>query len=264
MKKVSVIIINYNTKELTKSCVDSIVADRSNSDAEIIIIDNGSSDGSVKVLRDLWREHKNILLIENPVNYGFAKAVNMGIGKAMGEHVLLLNSDTKVTKEAIRKLVDFADKTPDCALVGARLINADGSIQPSCFNFPFIINAFKEYILGIEGSYGKFYPKGNKPVSVDMCVMAAVLITSRALKLVGYLDERYFMYMEDFDYCKRAYENNLKVYYLPKSEVLHAHGASGKSFKKQYTILKASSRIYHGWIKYYLINSIIWLGQKIR
>ncbi|MCD6225630.1 glycosyltransferase family 2 protein, partial [bacterium] len=196
-------------------------------------------------------------------NLGFSKANNQGISIAQGKYLLLLNSDTIVKKGSLEKMVEFAEAHHDAGVVGPRLLNADGSIQPSCFNFPSVLGAIKEFWLGKKGSFTKWAPKGKQPVEVDAVVGAAFLITPQARKKVGLLDERYFFYFEDIDYCRRVWRAGLKVYYFPQAEIIHLHGASGKKLKqKPNQWLIASSKIYYGWWRYYLINSIIWLGQK--
>jgi GT2 family glycosyltransferase len=264
MNDLSIVIVSFNTKELTKRCLESILDDKKNNGVIIVVVDNKSTDGSIKMLRNLWKEHKNILLIENSANLGFSKAVNIGMEKVGRDFVLLLNSDTIVKKGAINKLLKFARKKSDAGIVGGRLINKDGSIQGSCYNFPTVSNAIKEYVLGIKGSFEKFAPKGKMPVSVDCLVMAAYLITPKAFGSVGKLDEKYYIYYEDIDYCRRVCDAGLKVYYLPTAEAIHEHGASGQGAKKQRERLIESSKIYHGLLKHYLINTIIKVGQKIR
>lgn len=267
MLDLSIIIISYNTRDLTLGCVEAIAKEGSRLTYEIIVIDNKSTDGSVVALRGIWRKDKNFVLIENKENLGFAKAVNQGIENAKGEYVLLLNSDTKVVKGALGKLVDFARKTPDAGVVGARLLNKDKSVQPSCYNFPTIINAIKEYWLGIVGAYSKFAPKGKSAAMVEAVVGAVFLITPQALEKVGLFDERYFMYLEDLDYCRRVWKSGLRVYYFPKAEVVHYHGESGKHLAdeaNQWRRLIPSSKIYHGLLKHYIINFVLWSGQKIR
>jgi GT2 family glycosyltransferase len=263
MEDLSIIIVSYNTKELTQKCIESILVDGENKGVEVVVVDNKSTDGSVKILRDLWRNNRNIILVENRSNLGFAKAVNIGIENARGKYILLLNSDTSVKKDSIEKLLIFAQKKSDAGVVGARLFNEDGNIQASCYNFPTVTNAVKEYILGIKGSFEKYAPAGKLPVSVECIVMAVCLITPQTLERVGYLDEKFYIYYEDIDYCKRVCDAGLKTYYLPEAEVFHAHGASGKSPKKQRERLIESSKIYHGLMKHYIINFIIKVGQKI-
>ena len=260
----SIIIISYNTKKLTLDSIKSIEKEGSELLKEIIVIDNNSQDGSVKALRELARK-KVVKLIENQENLGFSKANNQGINIAKGKYILLLNSDTEIKKGSLGKLVEFAKETPDAGVIGARLLNADGSFQGSCFYFPTIKNAILEYWFGKKRLFDKYAPKGKKPVTVDASVAAALLITPNALKEVGPLDERYFFYMEDIDYCRHVWRAGLKVYYLPEAEVFHYHGASGKHLAdeaNQWRRLIPSSKIYHGLLRHYLLTAILWTGQK--
>lgn len=261
----SIIIVSYNTKKLTLDAIESVYRDGSEISYEIIVVDNNSQDGSVEVLRELEKKDKNLLLIENKGNLGFARANNQGIKKAKGEYMLLLNSDTIVKPGALGKLLEFAKERPDAGVVGARLLNKDGSIQEGCFHFPTIGRAISEYWLGQKGHFEKFAPKGALPVTVDAVVGAAFLITPKALKKVGLLDERYFFYFEDIDYCRRVWKEGLRVYYYPKAEIIHLVGASGKAIanpSNQWRRLIPSSKIYHGVLKHYLLTFILWLGQK--
>ncbi len=263
--KLSVIIVNFNTKDLTKVCIESVMNEGSKLDFEVVVVDNNSKDGSVTELKKLWRKYKNLKIIENKDNLGFSKANNQGSKVASGEYILLLNSDTVVKRFSLKKLVAFAESREDAGVIGARLLNSDGSLQGSCFRFPSIKNAIKEYWLGQKGLFEKYVPKGNKPVEVEAVVGAAFLMTPRALQEVGLLDERYFMYFEDVDYCRRVWRKGLKVYYLPEARIIHYHGESGKKLAdnvNQWRRLIPSSKIYHGTLKHYVLTIILWLGQK--
>ena len=263
--ELSIIIVSFNTEKLTRDCVESILKNSSGVNYEIIVVDNDSKDDSVKMLRGYQSTLSNFKLLENRENLGFAKANNQGIRAAKGKYILLLNSDTKVKPGTFRKLIDFAKSTPDAGVVGPRLLNPDGSFQASCYNFPTISGAIKEYWLGQKGAYEKYSPEGTNPRTVDITVATAFLITPQGLKKVGLLDERYFFYLEDFDYCRRIWKSGLKVYFLPDTEVVHYLGESGKKVadsKNQWRRLIPGSKIYHGLIKYYILFIIIWLSQK--
>lgn len=259
----SIIIASYNTKDLTLACIDSLLKEGSKINSEIIVVDDHSSDGSVAALKK--RENKKeIKLVINEKNRGFAKTNNNGIKIASGKYVLLLNSDTIVKKESLGKLLRFAEKTKDAGVIGSKLLNKDGSLQASCFHFPTVVNAFKEYFLGERGLFEKYAPRGNKPVVVDAVVGAVFLMTPKALKRVGMLDERYFVYFEDIAYCREVKRAGLKVYYYPKAEIIHHHGATFKKLAgpdERWKKLIPGSKIYHGLFKYYLINTVIRLGQ---
>jgi len=264
---ISIIIVSFNTKDLTIGAIKSIISEGSKLEKEIIVIDNDSKDESVEYIKKLQKTNKNLVLIENKSNTGFSKANNQGIKIAKGEYVLLLNSDTIVKKGSIGKLYEFARKHKDAGVVGAKLLNIDGSLQASCFNFPTIKNAVKEYFMGEKGLFEKFAPKGNKFSTVDSIVGAAFLITPRALKEIGGLDERYFFYFEDIDYCRKVWRRGMKVYYYPGSEIVHYHGASlnkvVKQKKDQWKKLIPSSKVYHGVLGHYILYIIIWIGQKL-
>lgn len=262
---VSIIIVSFNTKALTINCVKSVVNEGSSLTKEIIVVDNGSTDGTPAALREL-RVIANILkIINNKTNLGFAKANNQGIQSATGEFIFLLNSDTLVKKGSIGKLVEFAKKDDLTGVVGPKLLNPNGTVQASVLWHPTLTRAVKQYWLGFEGLMDKYYPKERDPIEVEVLVMAAFLITPQAKKKVGLLDERYFMFFEDHDYCRRVGEAGLKIFYYPEALVVHHHGESGKILadeENQWRRLIPSSKIYHGALKHYLLNFIIWSSQK--
>ncbi len=264
----SIVIVNLNTKDLTLGCLESIKKYSSEAKIEVLLTDNGSNDGSVSAFQqlkkqDFWRERLTLIL--NDSNTGYAKANNQGYKKAKGKYIFLLNNDTVLHKNALKNLLKFAEKTEDAGVVGSRLLNIDGSLQMSCYHFPTLSNAIKEYWFGKKGLFEKFAPQGNRPVSVDSVVGAAFLITPKAQKLVGMLDERYFAYFEDIDYCRQTWKKGLRVYYLPNSVITHYHGATFKKLANEaerWKKLIPSSKVYHGFFMHYIINSVLWVGQK--
>jgi len=271
--KLSIVIVNLNTKDLTVGCIRSIEKEARDLHFEVLLTDNGSNDGSVEAFKKIKEEKywkSRFTLILNDRNTGYAKANNQGIRRAKGKYIFLLNNDTVVHEYALQNLIDFADKNladknPDAGVVGSRLLNIDGSLQSSCYHFPTITNAIKEYLFGQKGLFEKFAPNGNKAVIVDSVVGAAFLITPKARKLVGMLDERYFAYFEDIDYCRQVFKNGLKVYYLPNSVITHYHGATFKKLAddgQRWKKLIPSSITYHGFLKHYLLYIILWTGQK--
>lgn len=269
MPDVSVIVVNYNTKDLILQCLKSVFEEESHLEKEVIVVDNASEDGSVEEIRNLKFKNKNyksrLKIIVNKKNVGFSKANNQGIKIAKGRYILLLNSDTKVKEETISKLLEFAQSKKNAGAVAPRLLNPDGTIQGSVFRLPTISLAIRQYWLGERGLLDKHAPISNKPLEVESCVMAAFMITPQALKRVGLLDERYFMYYEDLDFCRRIRKEGLKIYYLPSAEVIHYHGASARKIEdqeKQRKRLVASSKIYFGVLKHYIFNFILWSGQK--
>jgi len=285
----SIIVVNYNTKELLKKCVDSLINglkdSKINGLTEVIVVDNASTDGSVETIKRLTDSKINgltIRLIENKENLGFAKAVNQALRQvytepldfardklrrsAQGKVILLLNSDTVVKKDALSELLKFEEKIGP-AIVGARLLNADGSIQASVFHLPTVKRAIEEFWFNKKDAFSKYIPGGNGPVEVEAVVGGAMLISRSVIEKVGVFDERYFMYFEDLDYCRRAKKAGFKVYYLPAAEIIHEHGASGKTLVKkenQWKRLLPSSKRYHGFFKHFSISLILWSGQKLK
>jgi GT2 family glycosyltransferase len=266
--KLSIVVVNLNTKDLTVGCIRSVQKEAKDLSFELLLTDNGSNDGSVEAFQAIKKESywKNkFTLILNDTNTGYAKANNQGIRKAKGKYILLLNNDTVVHKDALQKLIEFAERTPEAGVVGSRLLNIDGSLQMSCYHFPTITNAVKEYWFGQKGLFEKFAPKGSAPETVDSVVGAAFLITPEAKKRVGILDERYFAYFEDVDYCRQTWKQGLKVYYLPASVITHYHGATFKKLgdeANRWRKLIPSSKTYHGIIRHYILFIILWTGQK--
>lgn len=257
----SIVIVNFNTRELVGRCLDSIVKFKPSAKYEVIVVDNGSSDGSVETLEG----YKDIKVFKNKENLGFSKGVNIGIKNASGKYILLLNSDTLVKKGSLDKLLNFAKSKKDAGLIGAKLIGEDGKVQESASRLPGLWGAIREFWFGEKGRFGLFAPKSVDPVEVDSIVGAALLITPEALKKVGLFNEKYFMYFEDLDYCRRVKKAGLAVYYLPEAEIIHRLGASGTKAiesQNQWKRLIPSSKIYHGTLLHYLINFVLWTGQK--
>lgn len=253
--KLSIIIVSFNTASLLEKCIKSIYQYPPQVKFEIIVVDNNSQDDSLKKLESLKKKHSNLHLIQNKDNVGFAKANNQGIEKAKGEYILLLNSDTQVKKNSIQTLYDFAEKTSDTGAVASQLLNPDGSIQESVFLFPTLLRYIRHYWLGEKNLLNKYAPKVKNPVQVEVAVAASMLLTPVALKKVGKLNDKYFMYFEDFDYCKRIWQEGLVVYYHPQSQVVHEHGASGKNdadSANQWKRMIPSAKIYYGLVGYYL------------
>lgn len=264
MLNLSIIIVSFNTKEILKKCLQSL-EENGLKGQEIIVVDNASTDGNQEMIK---KEFPRIKLVCNSENIGFAKANNQGIKEAMGKDILLLNSDIEVKEGSINKLYTFAEKHQEAGAVVPRLLNPDGSPQPSVFRLPTLWLAIKQYWFGQKGLLDKSLPVidyQQSPVVVESAVMAAFLITSQALKKVGLLNEKYFMYFEDLDYCKRVNKSGLKIYYLPEVEIVHRHGMSGNKLvddKNQWRRLIPSSKVYHGLWGHYLFNFVLWSSQK--
>lgn len=258
---VSVIIVSYNSREFILDCISSI-RKFSPKDTEIIIVDNASTDNSVKLIKE---NNAKAFLIENSENLGYAKAVNKGIKKSRGEFILVLNPDTKITKSSVENLIKFMGENKNVGLVGSRLLNPDGSLQPSCYNDQNILNAIKQYFFGVKGAFQKYYPDTDRPAEVSAVVGAAMFFRKATAQNVGLFSEKYFMYFEDLDFCREIKRYGLSVYYLPTSVIYHEHGGITRTVpEKAKRWLIESSIVYHGRIGHSLLTLTLWLGQKFR
>ncbi len=235
MFDVSVVVVNWNTRQLLRDCLDSIRANSDGYAVEIVVVDNHSSDDSVEMVR---RDYPDVVLIANNSNTGFARANNQGVRAAAGRYVLLLNSDAMLTPGALRSLVALADSNPKIGMVGARLVNADGSFQASYTRVPTLVQ--EALILSGLGRLlrGRYYPSygpeedgGPRPAGY---VEGACMLSPRSAYLeVGGLDEGYFMYAEDVDLCYTLAKHGWLVVYQPAARVIHLGSASSKNRKPQ-------------------------------
>ncbi|MDD3679373.1 MAG: glycosyltransferase family 2 protein [Candidatus Shapirobacteria bacterium] len=270
MTTLSIIIVSYNTKKLLQDCLESIKHSlaKDSIKAQIIIVDNNSSDGTQEYLKQLTVDNQKltIKIVLNDENFGFARAVNQGINQSDGKHLLLLNSDIRVLTGSIVKLIEVVEKKKNIGLAAPKLLNKDGKTsQPSCYNQPTIKRAFQEYWLKKAGSFEKYLPRGGHPIMVEAVVGAAMLIPRTTIDVVGQWNEAFFMYYEDLDFCQRVRKTGLKVCYVPQAKMIHHHGASSKRKpNKANRYLVESSKRFHGPINYFLITSIIRISGFIK
>lgn len=230
----SIIILNYNTCELTLKALRSVYASRTGYQFEVILIDNASSDSSVKKIRE---EFPQVQLIENQENVGFAKANNQGMRIATGRYILLLNSDTIVQTDTLEIMVRFMDEHPDVGASGCKVILPDGSLDKACRRgFPTPSASFY-YAFGISklfphvprfNQYQLGYLNPDEEYPVDCLVGAFMLVRRKAIDEVGLLDEQFFMYGEDVDWCYRIKQAGWTNYYYPKTHIIHYKGASSR------------------------------------
>ncbi|MBM3209215.1 glycosyltransferase family 2 protein [Candidatus Shapirobacteria bacterium] len=238
--KLSVIILSYNTKDLLRNCLESISAKTCGLEHEVIVVDNGSTDGSreyLKRCRPACRqgrdaEMQRLKVIFNKTNLGFAKGNNVGIMGAKGDYILLLNSDTLIVDGALSKLVNFMETHAEVAVVGPRLLNKDGSFQASVGRFPSLPVVFwmlfKEHFGGSE--YVRRSPaEGGE---VDWVMGAALMARHEVFKKVGFLDEKIFMYMEEVEWCYRAKKAGFKIYFYPDAQIIHLWQGSSQTGRK--------------------------------
>lgn len=250
----TVVIVNWNTKELLKACLRSIYQESAKTVQEVIVVDNDSTDGSQALVR---QEFSQARLIENEDNRGFSYACNQGIRASRSEYVIILNSDTLVSSGSIDSMTDFMDKNDRVGVLGPKLLNEDGSVQLSCRNFPSFKEATGHAFLGIFSqanpytrSYRQMDWDHQTACEVDWVSGACMILRRKALDEIGLFDESYFMYLEDVDLCRRMKESGWKVYFYPEAVVTHLSGGSSKQRSGQ-AIIEHQKSIYHFYRQYY-------------
>jgi len=271
---VSVIIVNWNTKGLLRDCLSSVYEHAGEVDYEIIVIDNASTDGSASMVKNDFRQ---VILIENSKNRGFAAANNQGMAVAKGRYVLLLNSDTVVLDNAIANTVCFADENPQAAVTGCRVLNPDRTLQRTCFMFPSILNMLlsSTYLYKLFPS-SRFF--GREQMTwwnrsdvrkVDVVTGCFMLVRREAIEQVGMMDEQFFMYGEETDWCYRFWKKRWTVMFAPVGEIIHFGGQSTAQkpvamiVQLRLSILKFMKK-HRGWPAYLIARFLVALFFAIR
>ncbi|MBI2945779.1 MAG: sugar transferase, partial [Candidatus Wallbacteria bacterium] len=224
--QLSVVIVNFDTSAYLREAIRSVLRESEGLSSECIVVDNHSPDGSAAMVR---REFPQVRLIANSVNVGFSTGVNQGITASRGRYLLVLNADTVALEGSLRELLDFADEHPECGVAGPRLEYHDGRLQPSCRTF----YSFKTLMLR-RTALGKLFPEApeirrhlmldwhhDSVREVDWVLGAAMLVRRRALEQIGWMDERYFLYLEDVDWCYRMKQAGWKVLFCPRARIVH-------------------------------------------
>ncbi len=271
----SIVIVNFNTKQLTIDAIHSVFHSKTNHSYEILLVDNNSSDGSVEAFH---KEFPNITIFENKENVGFSKANNQAIKVANGRYVLLLNSDTIVHEETLQVMIDFMEAYPKVGASGCKVILPDGSLDKACRRgFPTPAASFYHF-----SGLAKLFPNNprlnqyqlghldpDKDYPVDCLVGAFMLLRKEAIEQVGLLDEEFFMYGEDIDWCYRIKEAGWEIYYYPFTSIIHYKGASShrKPFKILYEFHRAMilfHRKHFAKKTLFIVNWLVYVGVSLR
>ncbi len=243
MYDLSVIIVNYNVKELLENCINSILAASTKIKTEIIVVDNNSFDGSVEYLQNKFSHLQNFKIISNKINLGFSKANNQGVKIASGKYVLILNPDTLLKEDTLEKTIGFYEKNNNAGAVTCKLILPNGKLDLACRrSFPTpSVAVFR--ILGLSkifpksktfGKYNLTYLNENSTYEVDSVVGAFMLIKKEIYDKINGFDEEYFMYGEDLDLCYRLKKAGHKNYYFHETSIIHYKGESTKKSSISY------------------------------
>ncbi len=229
MKELSIVIVNWNTRDILLNCLASVyetVGSTLGDGLEVWVVDNGSTDGSAAAVKERF---SRVRLIENTTNLGFARANNQALRRAGGRYVVLLNSDTVVTHGAFEEMMGFMDRTPGAAVCGPQLLNEDGTRQNSIANAPTLATELLNKSLLRRLSPGRYPGKEldiKGPIEVESVIGACMVVRKEAMDRVGLLDEDYFFFLEETDWCERMRKDGWKVFHLPDARVYHLQGAS--------------------------------------
>lgn len=247
MTSIAVAIISYNTREHLRACLVSVQAD---APRELVVVDNGSSDGSIEMVRG---EFPEATLVVDPANPGYGAAANRAISSCSSPYVLLLNSDTRIEAGAPHALSGYLDRHPRAAMVGPRLANSDGSLQPSCFPFPSPLNTL--LVKGTLGRALRYLPvvrerylrtwDHSHPRVVPWVRGAALAIRREAFNAVGGFDETFFMYFEEVDLCHRLHNAGWQVHFAPVTTVAHIGGSSTMRQRTEMTVRQYASTMHY-------------------
>jgi N-acetylglucosaminyl-diphospho-decaprenol L-rhamnosyltransferase len=226
MLDLSITIISWKAKDLLHSCLQSIYQNTEGISMEIIVVDNGSFDGSSEMVEEKF---PGVLLIKNEGNRGVAPARNQALARTKGRYVLILDVDTEITAGALTAMIDFMDCTPEVGLVGPKLVDTDRKLRLSCRKFhtiftPFLRRFSNLPLVARSRMLREYQMEGwdhITPAKVDHVIGACQMIRRKALDVVGYLDDKMFYGWEDTDYCLRMWRKGYSVYYYPYSVVIH-------------------------------------------
>ena len=238
--KVSIVIVNYNVKDLILTCIRSLYQFcDSIGGLEIIVIDNQSIDGSCQAIRT---EFPDVILMENSENEGFPKANNQGFSIAKGDYIFMLNPDTEFQENSIEKLRQFLEDNKSVGIVAPGLLNTDGTHQSSVWRYPSLFSIFCEfhYLTSLLKRKNYLDKDFTKQFEAESFSGAAIFFRKSVLDKIGNLDETMF-WIEDVEFCFRAVQNDIKCVYFPETKIIHH---IGQSAKKNYTI-SISNQIFN-------------------
>jgi len=261
----SIVVVNFNTCELLRQCLKSILTRLEIRDVEIVVVDNHSDDDSIRMVRNNFPEIK---IIANETNNGYSKATNQAIQISSGKYILVLNADTIMKPGAIQALYSYMERNPGCGIAGPKLLYPNGDLQYSCRTFQTIkTTLFRRTILG------RIFPRSKalrdhlmldwdhgSDREVDWLQGSAFMIRRSAIDQVGFMDERYFLYFEDVDLCHRMKNADWKVCYVPEAEILHYYkrGSYGNPLFNPDLLVHLMSmfRYYDKW------NKMLYISKK--
>ncbi len=258
--ELSIIIVNWNTRELLQKCLESVEATVRDFSQEVIVVDNASTDGSVAMLKERF---PGVRRIENSENRGFGTANNQALRIMAGRYALLLNSDAVLNKNAVTELFTCLENHPEAAMACGQLLNADGSRQNSIAAFPTLLTLLANMPL-LEYLFPRRFPSKryshSGPVEVDSGVGACLMVRKAAIDAVGFFDERYFFFFEETDWAYQMRRAGWKVLHVPSASIYHLQGQSiGRNISSRIEFYRSRYQFFRKWKNrpYYLAVRVV-------
>ncbi|MGD9974190.1 MAG: glycosyltransferase family 2 protein [Desulfatirhabdiaceae bacterium] len=269
---ISFIVVNWNTRDLLLTCLDSIVQTCQRLVHEIWVVDNGSTDGSAAAAK---QKYPDIKLIQNKTNRGFAAANNQALTRMTGQYAILLNTDAILMPDSASILLDFMETTPGAGMACGQLLNPDNSKQNSIANFPSLLGLVSNESL-LQLLMPKRFPgkrrQISRPIEIESGIGACLIVRKAAMDTTGLLDEDYFFFFEETDWAKRMWTHGWKVYFVPAARIVHAQGksvgprADGRIlfYRSRYIYLKKwhpeKAHLMQGIILFRLVTNLVLSG----
>ena len=246
----SIIIVNWNSKDYLQKCISSILSFTSDLDFEIVVIDNASFDGVDKMIKKCYPQQ--VRFIQSDKNLGFAKANNVAFRVTTGNHILFLNPDTELIGPAINILYDYIQMLPQTGAIGCKLLNADGSIQTSCIQaYPTIVNQlfnseFLRTLFPISPLWGmaSLFDNQDELAEVEVISGACLMLKRSLFEQVDQFSEEYFMYAEDLDLCYKISRAGFTNYYIPCASVTHFGGGSTEKRTSDFSVVMMRESVW--------------------
>jgi GT2 family glycosyltransferase len=252
---ISIVIVSWNARAFLQACLYSLHRCSHRHSVEIIVVDNASQDGSPDMVEEKF---PSVRLIRNTENLGFAAANNIGIRMSAGRYISLINSDVSVLGSCIDALADYLDQHPDVGNVGPKLLNEDMTLQSSCRRFPTLWNNICEAI-GLSRVFGRssffsgehmLYFSYDRILDVDVLVGCFWMVRRESFETVGLLDEAFFIYAEDVDWCKRCSKSGWRTSFFPEGQAIHTRGGSSANDPLRFAI-EQQRAVLHYWKKHH-------------
>jgi GT2 family glycosyltransferase len=247
---ISIVVISYNTIEMTRACLFSVYQNVGLLNVQVIVVDNDSKDGSALMVRDLFPA---AILVNNQDNVGFAVANNQGFRLATGKYILLLNSDTIVLSNVLQRSIEYLHSNPDVGAMGCRVLNTDGTMQPTCSGYPtlgrlFLMTLGLDRFPGLK-SHDQYLLRGwqrNTERDVEVISGCYLLVRREIINQVGDLDENFFFFGEETDWCLRMRKAGWRLKFAPVGEIIHHGGGSVKklNYRRDIMLSEATVRLH--------------------